>query len=975
MQATSPVWKWLWSEGGKNLPSSDYRGNIISFDNPGYTYPKDIAITINPVQSGSGDPSPSNVRPINGWTGVNVCRSVYNFINPKSDDFISQGTITIGAGVDSDNTARIRSDYVDLDAGTYTISDDNEYEISIRAYTDAGTYIRAESTETWQTSPYTFTLSEHRKIRFVWRKSNNNAITPGDLTNPILCSGTSAHLQKYFVTWQSTAGTVYGGALDVVTGVLTVTHSNISSYAGETLPGTWISDRDVYTVGGTPTTGAQVVYELATPVTYQLTPTAVTLLAGANTVWADVGETSLTLASPIYMFLETEVEIDGTVYAETSAPVIIRSAMQDSLSIGNVVSASLMLSVRTGAAIARSAGVKISVRLNDGETASEWLPEGTFYISRRTRDPVTGMLALECYDALLKANAIWEPSSGAWPRAMGDVVTEFLTLLDVSLDSRTTIPSGAAFVISKPTEGTTIRDVLGTIAQAGGGNWIMTPDGKLRLVPLVSAAGAEDAVDDVAEVTGVVGSIGVNGGGTITGVRDTWEDDVYLTGDDDGIVVDVSIPPVMATEMAVNLIGQSYQAYSLTGAIYDPAAEIGDYVRGGAEGEVASALYHEQVSLGPAFRGDLCAPEAAELADEYPYIGANARTLALAKASVREAVDALDAGLNQQEIFNRLTNNGDAQGLILYNGDLYVNASYIQTGTLNAALVNVVNLNADNITSGAIGADRIKLNEYDPDFLIPDENDASTLFSGQSISNGWIVESGGLITVLKIPNAAPYRGMSMDVSLTSIDQVYGGSEYVMYDDSSEEVTSWTSPTYGQEDGTGALVGATMEGSYYKFKKSFVIPDGAAVFEVSFSASGVKGITASTGIAGNLNLRYLNNISLDSTGLQVGKMVVDRTGNATFNASATFYGGVTGIVKSSAISATTDASGDISLNLNTSSAVPIAFSITGGSIAKTAARQFLQNGDGTIWRVKFVNDSTLANITNTSVEGTVYYMEI
>lgn len=42
----------------------------------------------------------------------------------------------------------------------------------------------------------------------------------------------------------------------------------------------------------------------------------------------------------------------------------------------------------------------------------------------------------------------------------------------------------------------------------------------------------------------------------------------------------------------------------------------------------------------------------------------------------------IDDSLNQQDIFNRLTENGAAQGLVLYNGQLYINASYIQSGTL-----------------------------------------------------------------------------------------------------------------------------------------------------------------------------------------------------------------------------------------------------------------------------------------------------
>lgn len=79
-------------------------------------------------------------------------------------------------------------------------------------------------------------------------------------------------------------GTRYGGQLDVTSGVLTLTHGEIASYDGESLPSTWLSDRDEYEAGTTPTTGAQVVYELATPQTIQLTPTQVWAVQGNNEI-------------------------------------------------------------------------------------------------------------------------------------------------------------------------------------------------------------------------------------------------------------------------------------------------------------------------------------------------------------------------------------------------------------------------------------------------------------------------------------------------------------------------------------------------------------------------------------------------------------------------------------------------------------------------------------------------------------------
>lgn len=53
-----------------------------------------------------------------------------------------------------------------------------------------------------------------------------------------------------------------------------------------------------------------------------------------------------------------------------------------------------------------------------------------------------------------------------------------------------------------------------------------------------------------------------------------------------------------------------------------------------------------------------------------------------------DKVNSLDTSLNQQDIFNRLTNNGQDQGIYLQNNKIYVNASYIQSGTLRLGGIN-----------------------------------------------------------------------------------------------------------------------------------------------------------------------------------------------------------------------------------------------------------------------------------------------
>lgn len=57
-------------------------------------------------------------------------------------------------------------------------------------------------------------------------------------------------------------------------------------------------------------------------------------------------------------------------------------------------------------------------------------------------------------------------------------------------------------------------------------------------------------------------------------------------------------------------------------------------------------------------------------------------------AAENDVIDTIDTSLTQQDIFNRLTNNGAAQGLALINGQLYISFSYAQGGTLTLGGTN-----------------------------------------------------------------------------------------------------------------------------------------------------------------------------------------------------------------------------------------------------------------------------------------------
>lgn len=68
---------------------------IATFDASAADMPlKELLVNIEPVQEGSGDPSPVNIRPITGWTGCNIYRSGTDMNTPTTYPI----TFTAGAG-------------------------------------------------------------------------------------------------------------------------------------------------------------------------------------------------------------------------------------------------------------------------------------------------------------------------------------------------------------------------------------------------------------------------------------------------------------------------------------------------------------------------------------------------------------------------------------------------------------------------------------------------------------------------------------------------------------------------------------------------------------------------------------------------------------------------------------------------------------------------------------------------------------
>lgn len=160
----------------------------------------------------------------------------------------------------------------------------------------------------------------------------------------------------------------------------------------------------------------------------------------------------------------------------------VSSELYGEFGIGNASTGKLTISL-FAESIPRSAQIKRYVRLRNGEQSSEWLPAGVFFTNRRSEED--GEWTVEAYDSMRKAERVWEPDQNLnFPLSMPAAAQEFARIMQVQLDPRTVLNS--SYTIDYPSNDYTIRNELCYIAAAHGGNWIITGEGKLLLVPLMS---------------------------------------------------------------------------------------------------------------------------------------------------------------------------------------------------------------------------------------------------------------------------------------------------------------------------------------------------------------------------------------------------------------------------------------------------------------------------------------------------------
>ena len=276
--------------------TEDY-DDLISFVNNS-VLPMTVKAKVQYIQTGTGDPSSENIRPFVGWTGCALCVTGKNMFSvPEVARSGWHRFVACPIRETGKYTFSLKSK-VDA-SGTYGFA---VYGTNVLD-TSAGTELCSYSFGNTELTKTVTISATYKYLRITFRAAGGTLdklvaaefqIEKGETKTYYEAPG-----KTYIVDWTDEAGTVYGGELDITGGNLKVTYGHIASYNNEELPGVWVSDRDVYEAGTTPTEGAEVVYALATAESYDLTAVVVNSRKGQNNIAADTGDVTVSYTSYI----------------------------------------------------------------------------------------------------------------------------------------------------------------------------------------------------------------------------------------------------------------------------------------------------------------------------------------------------------------------------------------------------------------------------------------------------------------------------------------------------------------------------------------------------------------------------------------------------------------------------------------------------------------------------------------------------
>lgn len=349
---------------GINTISGNKQYRVITIEEDAYSVMFDISERAwyqIEIGSTATDYAPyENICPISGWTGANVEQSGVN----AWDEELELGTITIDNGRDVAATDRLRSKnktrcspntsyYLGNFVGTiFWYSRDGSY-ISFN-YNNASDLVRTSPANAYW---FRFAVKSSYGVAYNHDISINYPSTDHDY-HPYVG-------QSIPINWQTEAGTVYDGSLDVLSGVMRVemgmldmstaswTFNNTTKRATTNdiknlvkIPSSQFvksgSIAENYsekranatlTVGefavvqtgavvlyydGVNAPSGKLVYPLAEPIEIQLTPHEVNSLLGVNNIFADTGDTACEYRADTKLYINRLTEPDSDMVADSN---------------------------------------------------------------------------------------------------------------------------------------------------------------------------------------------------------------------------------------------------------------------------------------------------------------------------------------------------------------------------------------------------------------------------------------------------------------------------------------------------------------------------------------------------------------------------------------------------------------------------------------------------------------------------------
>lgn len=338
----------------------------------------------------------------------------------------------------------------------------------------------------------------------------------------------------------------------------------------------------------------------------------------------------------------------------------------DGLAIGQAASAELSLSFVPLGDVPKMAKIQLSARLTDGSVSTAWVPQGTYYIDHRDGDMALGVLSVTAFDRMLFAEELYFSSgtiTGPWPRSAPAVVQDICTRLGIALDSRSKIDS--ALMVTAPVN-LTMRDVLRNIAAAHGGNFIITAENKLRLLPLedlpdLTLLGdefgnfvADEFGNRILIIEGEFADMpcedarSMGDRVTVSKVALKLDDEHgYTAGDESGYTLTAGClyaDQKTADRALGRLRGVRYDPAEAAGAVFNPLLELGDALYSGGN---LFRVYRMEIDYDVLFVADLAAPIDGDVEHEIPYQTSTERLVNWKAAQTRAYID---MGLEELEL-------------------------------------------------------------------------------------------------------------------------------------------------------------------------------------------------------------------------------------------------------------------------------------------------------------------------------------